>query len=398
MASPGQQTVQRKYEYGFNGKTGYTRLLKEAHSKLVNQIALEKDQAGAEKLQHFLQNIKDTARQLEEESNQNLNKNEHVAQRLNKLTPAEAAWYRDFVNEVIDAQINRRKRKGLQILNKSLLRREHREFYERHEKELFDDIAEEELGYIFWKLKEKITGKVYRLGSIAGGTEGAYIKGADEYTKIGNDIYNHFVEEFKEIAKSVNQTYTLGDHLVKETRGKSDLNMGTLEINSKTHIKEGFLQELIPLLNDASFTVKNYKNTTFEQWGLTLGHTNLFRSIVAELNIVFENNDPTKQRDIFYRGAQIITKTNRPPSATSDTVMKHFYHMRFIYELSGLGLIDSKSGKPQFVKYLIYNDPISPNIYVQDTASIILDEINKRKGAINTFGTIHLNNVKGYKK
>ena len=149
MASPGQQTIQRKYKYGFNGKTGYARLLKEAHSKLVNQIALEKDQAGAEKLQHFLQNIKDTARQLEEESNQNLNKNEHVAQRLNKLTPAEAAWYRDFVNEVVNAQINRRKRKGLGTLKSSLLRREHRTFYELHEKELFDDIAEEELGYIF---------------------------------------------------------------------------------------------------------------------------------------------------------------------------------------------------------------------------------------------------------
>lgn len=93
-----------------------------------------------------------------------------------------------------------------------------------------------------------------------------------------------------------------------------------------------------------------------------------------------------------------MTKTNEPPSASAEEVMKHFYHMRFIYELSGLGLIDSATGKPQFVKYLIYNDPATSNIYVQDTASIILNEINKRKGKINTFGTIRLKNIKGYRK
>ena len=239
------------------------------------------------------------------------------------------------------------------------------------------------------------------MDKIASGRSSTEIMGAKEFVNIGNDIYNHFVEEFKNIAKQHNQTYTLGDTIVKTTSGKADLKMGTLNLKSSTKIKDNILQELIPLLNEAEFTVKNYKNSTFEQFGLELGHSNLFRSIVAELNIVFPKNlseNINWQRDIFYRGAQIMTKTNKKPSASAEEVMKHFYHMRFIYELSGLGLIDSATGKPQFVKYLIYNDPASSNIYVQDTASIILNEINSRKAKINTFGTIHFKNIKGYKK
>lgn len=226
----------------------------------------------------------------------------------------------------------------------------------------------------------------------------AEIQGAANFTNIGKDLYNHFVDEFKNVATQYNQTYTLGDTIVKSTYAKADLHTGTLKIGSKTEFKDEILREIIPLLNNASFTVKNYKSSTFESFGLELGHTNLFRSIVAELNIVFPQNYTNWQRDIFYRGAQIMTKTNEPPSASVEEVMKHFYHMRFIYELSGLGLIDSATGKPQFVKYLIYNDPTTSNIYVQDTASIILNEINKRKGNINTFGTIRLKNIKGYRK
>lgn len=397
MASPGQQYISRHYDYGYNGKTGYSRLLKEAHRTLVNKIKMEQDAAGAIKLQKFLQNIKDTARILNESTKdfkgtQDLD----VAKRIGKMTNMEYDWYVDLINDIVKRQTNIRKRKGLsELKGYSLLRRI---YGTQTDAQLFDDIAEEDLGIIFTKVKEKVSNKTYHVNHIASGTSSAQIAGAEDFTKIGDDLYNHFVEEFEEIAKQANQKYTLGDHIVKTTSGKVDLNLGTLTLTNDTEIKNEFLNELIPLLNEATFTVKNYKGSTFEKFGLELGHSNLFRSIVAELNIVFPQNHTNWQRDIFYRGAQIITKTNKEPSASRNEVMKHFSHMRFIYELSGLGLIDSKTGKPQFAKYLIYNDPISSNIYVQDTASIILDEINKRHGIINVFGTIRLKNIKGYKK
>ena len=64
--------------------------------------------------------------------------------------------------------------------------------------------------------------------------------------------------------------------------------------------------------------------------------------------------------------------------------------MRFIYELSGLGLLDTQ-GNPLFAKYLIYNVPNSNEIYVKDTASLILDQIHKNRHYTNVFGTLYLN-------
>ena len=84
-----------------------------------------------------------------------------------------------------------------------------------------------------------------------------------------------------------------------------------------------------------------------------------------------------------------MIKTNKPPSASPNMVMQHFYHMRFAYELSGLGLIDSKTLEPLFTKYLIYTEPDSDKIHVFDTATLILEELGS-KSVVNTFGAIHL--------
>ena len=89
MASPGQQTSIRKYAYGYNGKSGYSRLLKEAHRVLVNTIETKKDEEGAQKIQNFLQNVKDVARMLDEEASSRMTIDLNVQNRLAKLTPSE---------------------------------------------------------------------------------------------------------------------------------------------------------------------------------------------------------------------------------------------------------------------------------------------------------------------
>ena len=66
--------------------------------------------------------------------------------------------------------------------------------------------------------------------------------------------------------------------------------------------------------------------------------------------------------------------------------------MRFIYELTGYGLI-GENGEVQFADYLIFNEPDSPNIYVRDTASLILDEIERRNSTVKLYEGIHLKNI-----
>ena len=93
----------------------------------------------------------------------------------------------------------------------------------------------------------------------------ATIKGAEFFDTITNDVDKTFIEAFQERAKKHNQKYELGSHLKKAVQGKVDLQTSTLNISSTTSIKEEFFKELIPYLNQATFTVKNYKTTTFEQ-------------------------------------------------------------------------------------------------------------------------------------
>ncbi len=116
-----------------------------------------------------------------------------------------------------------------------------------------------------------------------------------------------------------------------------------------------------------------------------MGNTVLYKSITGVVSTVYEN--PNVQRSIFFRGLQILTKTNNPPSATPAEVITHFTHMRFNYELRGTGLLND-AGESQIAKYIIYNDPRGEAIYVRDTASIILEELEKSRS--NLFGEITL--------
>ena len=97
--------------------------------------------------------------------------------------------------------------------------------------------------------------------------------------------------------------------------------------------------------------------------------------------------EPNIQRAIFFRGLRILRGTKKPPSATPEEVNLHFSHMRFAYELRGIGLINSQ-GQAAIAKYIIYNDPGNSNIFVRDTASIILEELEKKRS--NLFGEIKI--------
>ena len=112
----------------------------------------------------------------------------------------------------------------------------------------------------------------------------------------------------------------------------------------------------------------------------------LYKSITGVISEVYRSVNT--QRDIFFRGLSILNGSDRTYSATPEEVNIHFSHMRFNYELRGTGLLDS-SGNSSIAKYIIYNDPNGDAVYVRDTASLILEEMNKNKQS-NLFGGITL--------
>ena len=399
MASPGQQKM-RKYSYGFNGQSGYQRLLSTVHKNITAKMQLEQDKQGAKILENFLQNIKDIARVLMEQtsSRNSLVKQADVATRIACLSGELVEWYKDLVNEVIQVETNARKKKGLEKLsgNKyNLFKRAHSR--NKVDTNTFDDIFEEELASLFAVLEKRINNKTYKMKDInidifgTGKTPGQ-ILGTEVIEELSKDFHDGVAAGLQEVAKNQKikaSTQVLGKEFKKQVAIKTDIQNLALDINATFGLDDASIDKIIPLLNEATFTAKNYLNTTIAKNGLELGETNLLRSIMGILGVAFPSNRPIEWRDMFYRGAQIMTKTNSTPSAAPTDVMMHFYHMRFAYELSGLGLIDATTFKPLFAKYLIYNEPDGNKIHVFDTASLILEEFGN-KSIANTFGRIAL--------
>ncbi len=390
MASPMQQNFNRKYAYGYGGATGYFKLLNKVHRELEKRIQREKDIEGAQTLQTFLQDIKTTARKLNEQTEE-FKRNKNSVPMMDRLILAQndlSEWYETLIDNIAETQTNMRgNTNGLGTLGKNtLFRRQHATSHIQN----VDDIVEEEMIALLRTLQAMNGDKVYSVDSLAAGQSKAHVdnlKGTDSVTK---DLVGFFSDTFKEWTKeSTGHKFAVATNQIQEEKsGKIDLNKATFSVNGKLTLKSDFLTKVISLLNDATFTIKNYKNSEeAKAWGnrLKLGETNLLKAIVAELNIAFPNRND--QKDIFYRGAQILVKTNKPPSATPETVGIHFTHMRFAYELAGLGLLDEQNN-PLFAKYLIYNVPNSNEIYVKDTASLILDQFESKYS--NVFGTLYL--------
>lgn len=397
MASPAQQKM-RIYSYGFNGKSGYTKLLNTVHKSIQDQMKKVQNKQGAETLQNFLQNVKRVARVLMEQTStsQNIKKTEGLVDRVMSETGDLYNWYIDLVQEVVDTEINIRRKKGLDKLSGNrykLFRRSHTS--ETIDKTSVDDIFEEELATLFAVIHKKINNlKNVDIDLFTTGKSLGTIREANTLGKIGEAFYEGTTEGLQEMAKKQKMkvsSQVLGKEFKKEVAIKTDIQTLSYDINATFGLNNSEIDKIIPLLNEASFTAKNYLKTTISKaGGLKLGETNLLRSIGGILGSVFEGSYTAKNwRDMFYRGTQIMIKTNKPPSASPNIVMQHFYHMRFTYELSGLGLIDSKTFEPLFTKYLIYNEPDSDKIHVFDTATLILEELSS-KSVVNTFGAIHL--------
>lgn len=135
------------------------------------------------------------------------------------------------------------------------------------------------------------------------------------------------------------------------------------------------LLKIYNLLKDATFTAKNYNSKTWDEKAqtfvdatgttLALGKTNIYRSIIGTLEDL--GYDSRTSQSAFWAGFNRINSGDQ-------NVMNHFYHLRYIYELTGAGIkYDGQSYGG--AKYLIYNDP-SGGIWVKSTAEILADLLN----------------------
>ena len=193
-----------------------------------------------------------------------------------------------------------------------------------------------------------------------------------------DNLADEIVESFgsktyRVIQDEVNNT-KLKQYYMPEVDGKIDVKGYSIRIKGNANSE---MLKIYNLLKDATFSAKNYDSMTFDQktkefvtvaghQTLTLGRSNIFRALYGTLSDL-----GYKERTILkaiFAGFNSIKKGN-------EDVAQHFYHLRYIYELMGTGIVYDGNSYGN-VKFIIYNDPHG-GIYVRSTLDIIQDLMNE---------------------
>lgn len=142
---------------------------------------------------------------------------------------------------------------------------------------------------------------------------------------------------------------------------------------------------IVELFKNARFTLKNYGDRSDIKLGET-APTRIYFSMLLSLM-----NNAEKAMHIYYHSYYSYKKNQ-----SKEDIEKHFYHLRFAYELAGYGLtyFTKKVGaKKSFdeqdlghADFIIYNIPgENGTIYVKSTAQVILDELkNNSRGGVGS--------------
>lgn len=361
--------VGRKYSYN---PQAYSALLQKVHNKVQNNLVRDSLIAQALEIQNLLQEIKLVAKKMEQPPV------DAVEQEL-------IDEYKDFINEIIAIENAARadSDKTRSLKSSALFRRSNKTKTINGA----DNIFEEEFAALEAALDKHFggSGKIY---DFLGGTHGADVASMRDLTE---DLKRTVIDSVQEVADHLGAKYQAKD-LLKGRSQKVDNTGLSINLELGLNVDSNKLEKLAYYLKDATFTDKQYT-----RWGheglrslaglqLHLGNTMLYKAITGVLSEIY--NSTNTQREIFFRGLTILNNDDKNHSATPEEVNIHFAHMRFNYELRGTGLLDP-NGKSMIAKYIIYNDPDSDIIYVRDTASLIVEEMNKNRVS-NLFGNIVL--------
>ena len=186
----------------------------------------------------------------------------------------------------------------------------------------------------------------------------------------------------------------LKEYYLPEVDGKIDVQGYEIQIRENASAK---MVEIYNLLKDVKFSAKNYASMTWDEKikeidSLSLGKSNILRAIYNVLTDQGYSHEVAISA-IFHGYNRIVNKNDQ-------SVAEHFYHLRFIYELTGAGFIYSVNGvKMNYgqVNYIIFNDPSTDNIYVKSTQDILADILKEGLSANKQWsGAISLGKAKFY--
>lgn len=215
--------------------------------------------------------------------------------------------------------------------------------------------------------------------------------------KLDKEFLNTFAEQLstvsakkvsEEVSQMLNRMYVDVDKLrfrgrsvrrllkqpsFRAIQQKIDINMSnvtTTIIINKPEISSPLFYKILDLLAHARFTLKNYgtgewveeirKKRGWMPEAIGLGDTNVYRAVTSVLSMLGWKIDVINS--VYYATFD----------AQDEEALKHLSHLRFIYELTGLGqFINGEYSELNSADYLIWNDYTNDNIVVRSTAELI---------------------------
>lgn len=236
-----------------------------------------------------------------------------------------------------------------------------------------DDIFEEELAAVLSTIEQEATGSTIGLGGYLVGGQQANISLTGEISK---DVQKVMTKYVNGMAKKINEK----PHNEQKQWSKPQARSGKVDVNGLSIVDitanlNPLWADLYQTFSGCTFSVKNYSSYFTNQLNIHLGNTDYYKALYGVLSSLDGYDQKTIDK-IIYSGLNSYLKSQ------NNTVALHFYHLRFIYELTGVGLYDQQGDPISGVDFLIYNDPGSDAIFVRSTADLIAQELeNNRVGS-----------------
>lgn len=236
--------------------------------------------------------------------------------------------------------------------------------------------------------QERKTFKDYSLGTAVGSTD----------LDLASDV-EELAEEYVE--ETVNQIKKEIDRAPEKlVMGKIDTYVKGAIINLNASID--FPPGVLEALSNSSFTDKSYKSVRWENGkrielgnrNITLGSSDTYRAVLGSMRSLGFGQKTSEY--IYYAGRNIVQGIdNSPPKESDEIVKRHIYHLRYLYELTGAGIIYKNYGEDfsSGAKFLVYNDPTSMDIYVVATSQIIQSILNQKTIPNNPYGNISISSA-----
>ena len=225
-------------------------------------------------------------------------------------------------------------------------------------------------------------------GKIMDGLADEALAGTEKATT-GAIVTDEIQKIYKDMNETINKKIPIrqAPYTLVNVQQKIDVEGKGLEIEYNLSLGNNFA-EITQIINEATFTAKAYKgkmssikdfNELYPDLKLGDSDNNPYRAISGVLNDFGANSKTIASA--FCASWNFWKKTH------NRVFGNYIYRLRYIYELTGAGILDKNGNLKKIAKYLIYTDLSGDGIYVASTAEIVYQLLDSNLQEIkNPFG------------